>query len=160
MGLRVSGKNALIQLKRGSGTAFDVSGVASDGRARANDFQFDISGNVAEAIGYNEDWTESVPTGQSKVGGSMTAFYNAASGEVEEYLWTMWEEQHAPASCTNVQEYTLLVMPEGNCSGKTLWTISNVVVKTLSFPVKHNEILVIQFTWDGWQVDRSTISAE
>jgi hypothetical protein len=159
MGLRVSGKKALIQLQRGSGTEFDISGADTDGRGRANDFQFEISGNVVDAVGYNEDWTEDVPTGQSNVTGSMTVFYNAAADEVEEYLWTMWDEEHATADCTDVQEYTMYIMPEGNCAGKTKWTISNVILRTLTFPIQHQEVLVIQFTWGGWQVSRATISA-
>jgi len=90
----------------------------------------------------------------------MTVFYNAATDEVEDYLWTMWEEQHAPDDCSDVQEYTMYVMPEGECTGKTKWTLSNVIIKTLSFPIKHNEIMVISFTWDAWQPSKAAISAE
>lgn len=158
MGLRISGKKALVQLQRAAEAEFDISGVGSDGRSRANDFNFTVSGNIAMAEGYNEDYIEHVPTGQSTAEGSMTAFYNAAAGEVEDYLWTMYEEQHVVGACADVQEYTLYISPEGDCSGKTKWTINNIVIKNLNFPIKHNEILVVTFDWGGWKVTRATIA--
>jgi hypothetical protein len=157
--MRVSGKKALVQLQWGTAETLDLSGVGSDGRSRANDFQFTISADTAEAIGYNEDYKETVALGQSAVEGSMTVFYNAAANEVEDVLWTMWEAQHQVADCGEVGEYTLVIMPEGNCPGATEWEISNVVLKTLEFPIKFGEILVINFSWSGWQVTRSTIAA-
>ena len=113
---------------------------------------------MARAFGFNEDWKESVPLGQREVAGSMTVFYNAASGEVEDYLWTMHEEQHAPASCSDPQEYTMYMMPEGDCTGKTKFTISNVIVGELSMEGGPTDIIVIDFNWEGWQVNKATIT--
>ena len=160
MGLRVSGKNALVQLQRGSGDEFDISGVDTDGRSRANAFEFTITPEMARAMGFNEDWKEPVPLGQREVAGSMTVFYNSAADEVEDYLWTMHEEQHAPSACSDPQEYTMYVMPEGNCAGKTKYTITNVVLEDLPFVFNPSEISAISFTWSGWQVSKATITGE
>jgi hypothetical protein len=158
MGLRVSGKNALVQLQRGSGTEFDISGTDTDGRSRSNQFEFSITPEMARAFGFNEDWKESVPLGQREVSGSMTAFYNSASDEVEDYLWTMHEEQHEPSSCSDPQEYTMYIMPEGDCTGKTKYTVSNVILGELNMSPGPTDIMVIEFNWEGWEVSKATIT--
>lgn len=160
MGLRVSGKNALITITPPSpGTPFDISGVDTDGRSRANDFSFEIAGNVAEAEGYGEDFVEPVPTGQSRVSGSLKVFYNAATGEVEDFLWAMYQAQHMPEACTAVGAYALTIMPEGDCTGKAQWDFSQMIIETLSFPMPVNDLLYIEITWKAWEAERSAVSA-
>lgn len=156
MGLRRSGKKALIQLTVSGGTAFDISGVDTDGRSRANAFEFTIAGTIAEANGYNQPYTEPVPVGQSAVSGSMTIFYNAAASEVNEYLWEMYEAQHDPESCTDVAAYTLTILPEGKCTGKEQWTITGCVIEELAIKMPHDDIMTIEFSWRGWVPTRST----
>ena len=158
MGVRKSGKNALITITPNVGDALDISGVGTDGRSRANDFSFEIAGNLVEAEGYNEDFVESVPTGQSRVSGSLKVFYNSAADEVEEFLWTMWQAQHMPSACTDVAAYTLNIKPEGNCSGQTDWEVSQLVLESLSFPMPVNDLLYIEIGWKGWEIERSTIT--
>jgi len=155
--MRTSGKNALIQLVDSLAATFDISGVGADGRSRANDFSFEIAGSIVEAEGYGEDFVEPVPTGQTRVSGSLKVFYNSAAAEVEDYLWQMWEAQHAPDDCTDVAEYDMNIMPEGNCTGKTIWTVTNVVLETLSMPTPVNDILYIEIKWKGWQISRAAI---
>jgi len=99
MGLRVSGKRALIRITPDGGTAFDASGVSADGRGRANAFSFEIGAQVVDADGYNQDYTEPVPVGQSGVSGSLTVFFNSDSGEANTFLNAMREAQHTPAAC-------------------------------------------------------------
>jgi hypothetical protein len=158
MGKRISGKNALIQLEESEGTAFDISGTDEDGRSRANSYSFTIAGNIAEAMGYNEDGVEPVPTGQTRVTGSMTVFYNSATDEVEDYLWDMYDDQHAPDSCSDVADYDMYVMPEGDCSGKTKWTLDRVIIQDLAFQFPVDDLAVISFNFQAWTAARSTIA--
>jgi len=94
MGLRVSGKRALIRITPEGGTAFDASGVSADGRARANAFSFEIGAQIAEANAYNQAYTEAVPIGQNAASGSLTVFYNAQNGEANAFFETMRQAQH------------------------------------------------------------------
>lgn len=158
MGLRVSGKKALIQLTAGTDPAFEISGVDTDGRSRANAFDFTIAGKVAEANGYNQPYTEPVPVGQSAVSGKTTVFYNSAADEVSEYLWTMYEAQHDPESCEDVAEYTMDIMPEGNCDGKEQWSLSQVILEDLSIKMPQDDLMTIDFSWRAWVPTRSTIA--
>ena len=158
--MRRSGKRALIQLQRGTDTPFDVSGLSTDGHSRANEFSFQIEANTAEALGYNESWTETVPTGQSKWIAALTVFYNCTPGEVNEYLWTMWGEQHDTAACADPQEYTLFIMPEGDCEGRERWTGARVVLKSLDFPLPHSNVMVIKLAFAGWTMTREIIEEE
>ena len=156
--MRVSCKNALVQLQRGSGDTFDISGKDSEGRSRANRFTLVITPQIARVLGFNEDWSEPVPLGQRAASGAVTVFYNAAPDEVEAYLWTMHEEQQAPSDCSDPQAYTMYIMPEGDCAGKTKFTISNVVLNELPLVFELGAVAVIRFTWEGWRVSRSTIT--
>lgn len=155
--MRKSGKKALIQLIRGAGTPFDISGVDSDGRARANAFSFAIEGNVVEGMGYNEDYVESIPTGQSTVSADITTFYNAVSNEVNDFLWTMYEETHQVADCADRQEYTLVIMPEGDCSGKERWEFSWAVIGSFNVEIPFDELMTVQAPFTGWAATRSII---
>lgn len=163
MGLRRSGKNALIQLVEVidgvEQTPFDISGVGSDGRARADEFSFSIQGQVVEANGYNQPYTEPVPVGQSAVSGSLVVYYNGDTDDVNEVLWAIYEAQQNPASCTDVADYTIKIMPEGDCEGKELWSITGFVIETLDFPTPHDGLMRITLSWRGWVPTRSTISA-
>lgn len=158
MGLRVSGKNALITITDPAAAEFDISGVDSDGRSRANDFSMEIAGNVVEAEGYGEDFVEPVPTGQTRVSGSLKVFYNSAADEVEDFLWEMYQAQHAPGTCTPVGAYSMTIMPEGNCTGKAQWDLSQVIIETLSTPMPVADIMYIEVAWKAWEAERSTIS--
>jgi hypothetical protein len=162
MSLRISGKNALVQLvnDEGTGSEFDISGSDTDGRGRANAFNFNIAGNVVEAMGYNEDGVEPVPTGQTRVTGSMTVFYSSDSGEVEEYLEEMYTAQHAPADCTDVGDYDMYIYPEGDCTGKTLWTMDHVIISDLDFQMPVDGLMIITFNWQAWDYTKETIADE
>jgi hypothetical protein len=161
MGKRVSGKNALVQMvddPDNTQTTFDISGTDTDGRSRANSFSFTIAGNVAEAMGYNEDGVEPVPTGQTRVNGSMTVFYNSDTDEVEDYLWSMYDAQHAPDACTDVEDRDMYIFPEGNCSGTTKWTLDRVVINDLDFQFPVDGLAVINFNFQAWKASRATVS--
>lgn len=156
--MRRSGKRGLIQLQRGTDALFDVSGLSADGFGRANEFSFSIEGVTEEAAGYNDAWSETVPIGESKWTASITVFYNAASNEVNDYLWTMWTEQHNPDACTDAQEYTLWIKPEGDCTGKESWEGSRAVIKKLDIQTPAKNIMTIKAEFGGFEMERDTIS--
>lgn len=158
MGLRVSGKRALIRIIQPSGLAFDASGVGADGRARANAFSFEIGAQVVDADGYNQSYTEAVPVGQSRVAGSLTVFYNNDDDEANAVLAAMREMQHDPEACTDASAYTLEIMPEGECLGKEKWTIRNVVLVNLEFAIPHDGLMTITVPWQGWNAQRTRIT--
>ena len=160
MGLRVSGKRALIRITPEGGTAFDASGVSADGRARANAFSFEVGAQVVDADAYNQHYTEAVPIGQIGASGSMTVFFNAAAGEANDVLEVLRQAQHAPESCDDPGAYTLDIMPEGACVGKERWNISRFVVDTLNFSFPHDNLMLIQFSWHGWEPTRLRVVAE
>jgi hypothetical protein len=81
-------------------------------------------------------------------------YYNAGVGEVEEYLWTMWREQHGAEGCAAPQSYALYVAPEGDCPGKVRYVFERAVLKSLDFPIKPGEVAVISATWGGRRVWR------
>jgi len=163
MGLRKSGKNALIQLveviESVEQTPFDISGVGTDGRSRANAFSFSVEGTVVDADGYNQPYTEPVPVGQSRVSGSLTVYYNGDTDDVNDLLWEIYEAQHDPASCEDVGNYTIKIMPEGDCEGKELWSITGFVIENLDIQMPHDNLMVIAFNWRAWVPTRSTIQA-
>lgn len=160
MALRISGKNALVELEEvGSETSFEISGTDTDGRSRANAFSFNIAGNVVEAMGYNEDGVEPVPTGQTRISGSMTVFYSSDTSEAEEYLEEMYEAQHAPTSCEDVEDYDMFLYPEGDCTGKTKWTFDHVIISDLDFQFPVDGLAVISWNWQAWDYTKETISA-
>lgn len=158
MGLRKSGKKALIQLTEALGAPFDISGVDTDGRSRANSFEFSIAGTIAESNGYNQPYTEPVPVGQSAVSGSLVVFYNSAASDVNEYLWELYEAQHDPEDCEDVAEYTLDIFPEGDCEGKEQWSMSNFVIENLDIKMPHDEIMTVELSWKAWIPTRSTVA--
>lgn len=164
MGLRKSGKNALIQLvevvDEVEGTPFDISGIGTDGRSRSNAFAFSIEGSVVDADGYNQGYTEPVPVGQSRVSGSMTVYYNGEASDVNETLWDIYEAQHTPTSCTDPANYTIKIMPEGECVGKELWSITRFVLENLDIQMPHDNLMQIAFNWRAWIPTRSTVSGE
>jgi hypothetical protein len=154
MALRVSGKRALIRIQPTAGSDFDASGVSSNGEARANQFGFQIAATVVDADGYNQPYTQPIPVGQSKVNGSMTLFYNNATGEANAVLNTLYAAQHAPDDCDDPSAYTLEIMPEGDCSGKELWYITAFVVENLDFQTPFDGLMVITFNWRGFTAAR------
>jgi hypothetical protein len=162
MALRKSGKNALIQLVEVvSGveqTPFDISGVGTDGRSRANAFAFSIAGTVVDADGYNQPYTEPIPVGQSKVSGSLTVYYNVEADEVNELLWEIYEGQHDPESCTDPADYTIKIMPEGDCDDKELWSVTGFVIENLDIQMPFDGLMAIALNWRAWVPTRSTIS--
>lgn len=164
MALRKSGKNALIQLVEVlSGveqTPFDISGVGTDGRSRANAFSFTIEGTVVDADGYNQPYTEPVPVGQSKVSGSLTVYYNVEADDVNDLLWEIYEGQHDPESCTDPVSYTIKIMPEGNCADKELWSITQFVIENLDIQMPYDNLMMIALNWRAWVPTRSTISGD
>jgi hypothetical protein len=81
-------------------------------------------------------------------------YYNAGVGEVEEYLWTMWREQHGAEGCAAPQSYALYVAPEGDCPGKVRYVVEDAVLKTLDCPIKPGEVTMITVTWGGRRVKR------
>ncbi len=161
MALRKSGKNALIQLvevvETVEQTPFDISGVGTDGRSRANAFSFTIEGTVVDADGYNQPYTEPVPVGQSRVSGSMTVYYNVTADETNDLLWTIYEDQHDPTDCADPASYTIKIMPEGECEGKELWSITGFVIENLDIQMPHDNLMVIAFNWRAWVPTRSAI---
>ena len=163
MGLRKSGKNALIQLveviESVEQTPFDISGVGTDGRSRANAFSFSVEGTVVDADGYNQPYTEPVPVGQSRVSGSMTVYYNGDTADVNDLLWEIYEAQHDPVDCEDAGTYTIKIMPEGDCEGKELWSITGFVIENLDIQMPHDNLMVIAFNWRAWVPTRSTIQA-
>jgi hypothetical protein len=159
MGLRVSGKRALIRITPDGGTAFDASGVSADGRGRANAFSFEIGAQVVDADGYNQDYTEPVPVGQNSVSGSLTVFFNSDTGEANTFLNAMREAQHTPASCDDPTEYTMDIMPEGECLFKEKWTLEDVVLENLELPIPHDNLLVYTTPFRAGAVTRKSISA-
>jgi hypothetical protein len=150
MGLRKSGTNALIRLTAPDGSYIDLSGVALDGRSRANNFAFEIGANVLEAVGYNEDWVEHVPAGSSFWKAAVSVFYNAAADEVEEFLNAMHVAQHAVADCADAGVYTLRIMPEGDCEGVTDWRGEHAVLLTRTVHALPHELLMIEAAFGGW----------
>jgi hypothetical protein len=157
MGLRVTGKRALIRITPEGGTAFDASGVSADGRARANAFSFEIGAQIAEANAYNQAYTEAVPIGQNAASGSLTVFYNAQNGEANAFFETMRQAQHEPGECTDALKYTMEIMPEGECEGKEKWTLEDVVLTGLEFVTPHDNLMIIQAPWRAWAVERELI---
>jgi hypothetical protein len=150
MGLRKSGTNAFIRLTAPDGSYIDLSGVALDGRSRANNFAFEIGANVLEAVGYNEDWIEHVPAGSSFWKAAVSAFYNAADDEMEEFLNAMHVAQHAVADCADAGVYTLRIMPEGDCEGVTDWRGEHAVLLTRTVRALPHEIMMIEVAFGGW----------
>lgn len=158
MGLRVTGKRALIRITPEGGTAFDASGVSADGRARANAFSFEIGAQIADANAYNQAYTEAVPIGQNAASGSLTVFYNAQNGEANVFFETMRQAQHEPGECTDALKYTMEIMPEGECEGKEKWTLGDVVLTSLEFVTPHDNLMVIQAPWRAWSVERELLA--
>jgi len=158
MGLRVSGKRALIRITPEGGTAFDASGVSADGRGRANAFSFEIGSQIVDADGYNQPYTEAVPVGQSGASGSLAVFFNSEAGEANIFLDAMREAQHDPADCEDPAEYTLDIMPEGECYGKEKWTLENVVLENLELPIPHDNLMVYTTPFRAGAVTRKSIS--
>ncbi len=154
MGLRVSGKRALIRIMPPEADYFDASGVSADGEARANAFAFNIEGTVVDGDGYNQAYTRPIPVGQSRVGGSMTLFYNNSDDEANAVLNALYTAQHAPDDCDDPAAYQLEIMPEGNCSGKELWHITAFVVENLDFQIPADNLMVITFNWRGFTAAR------
>ena len=163
MALRKSGKNALIQLVEVlvgvEQTPFDISGVGTDGRSRANAFSFTIEGTVVDADGYDQAYTEPVPVGQSRVSGSLTVYYNNTTDETNDLLWEIYEGQHDPVSCTDPADYTIKIMPEGDCTDKELWSITGFVIENLDIQMPHDNLMVIALNWRAWVPTRSIIEA-
>ena len=154
MGLRVSGKRALIRIMPPVGSDFDASGLSADGEARANAFSFAVEGTVVDGDGYNQAYTKPIPVGQSRVGGSMTLFYNNAAGEANAVLNALYLAQHAPDDCDDPAAYQMEIMPEGNCTGKELWYITAFVVENLDFQMPADNLMVIAFNWRGFTAAR------
>lgn len=157
MGLRVSGKRALIWMASPT-TVFEASGVGTDGRARANAFEFQIGGAVAEANGYNQPYTEPVPVGQSGASGSLTTFYNNAANEANAFLNAMRLAQHAAAACADVAAYELYIMPEGGCVGHEKWRLVDVALGEYGLPIPHDDLLVYNTTFNAGAVTRALIT--
>lgn len=154
MALRVSGKRALIRIRPPTGSDFDASGVSAEGEARANAFSFTIEGTVVDGDGYNQAYTRPIPVGQSRVSGSMTLFYNNTIAEANEVLNDLYLAQHAPDDCDDPAAYTLEIMPEGNCTGKELWSITGFVVENLDSQFPVDGLMTITFNWRGWTAQR------
>ena len=157
MGLRVSGKRALIWLASPT-TVFEASGVSTDGRARANVFEFQIGGTVVEANGYNQPYTEPVPVGQNAASGTLTTFYNNAAGEANAFLEAMRLAQHEVADCADVDAYELVIMPEGGCVGKEKWHFVNVVLENRELPIPMDDLLLYTTPFKAGAGTRSIIT--
>ena len=157
MGRRKSGKNAYILLTAPDGSSIELSGLATDGRSRSNQFAIEFDFSTQRAGGFEQDWLEAVPTGSSLWQAGVFAFYNSADDEIEDFLLEMHEAQHAPADCTDAGEYTLEIAPEGECEGKSRYTLSNAVLLRLDMPALPGNIMRIGALFGGWQSTRETI---
>jgi len=157
--MRRSGKKALIQLKFESQT-IDLSGTSGDGSSRSNEFQFEISGEVQENVsGYNERFGESVPVGQTSWTASIKSFFNHATGEVNEWLSTMFDRQHNPEYYwVYHQGYSLVIMPDGNRSGYEKFTLSNAVIKNYAPDLPHDDIMTLSAQFSGGTWSRELIA--
>ena len=133
--MRKSGKNAYIKLTAPDGSTIELSGLATDGRSRSNQYAMEFDFDTKRAAGFEQDWKESVPVGSSLWQAGVFAFYNAADDEVEDFLTAMHEAQHAPADCTDAGEYTLVIIPGGRMLRvRAGMTLAHAVLMRLDMP--------------------------
>jgi len=162
--MRRSGKKALIQLAQSYGTTFDLSGLSNDNYSRSNEFKFEISAEVKEGVsGYGETYGESIPIGQSAWTADIKSFYNHAAGEVNTVLINMFTNQHTAdtnwgAEWGYTSAYSLIIMPDGNVSGKEKWTMYNAVLKNYAPDMPHDDIMTLSAQFSGGKWTRELIA--
>lgn len=147
---RTSGRNAQILLQRNGDVPVDISGLAPDGRGRANTWAFAPTPTIVDTGGYGQDYQEPVPIGQSESTLKLTLWWSSVAGEPPAIIAQMHREQHEGGTCAVPPVYTVDMYPAGQCNG-TVWRLSNAVVGVRSWQTPPDGIITMDVEIVGFQ---------
>lgn len=149
MSVHKSAHNGGVYLQRGTAAPIDISGLASDGRARANSYALDIPYETVSVTGYRQKHAETVPLGQGNWTFDITVFWGSVRNEPVNLLNTMHAEQHEVAACGDPQEYRLLFYPEDECTGSEVWQLDGAVIASRTFNAPTDDVLTADASFGG-----------